>query len=845
VRGLTGLFVAIAALLVVTGAAGAPRPVPGERAALAAVRQAVKAGRLTPSAAKLDRAEIARAAHLVRVLPSGRRERVQVALEEVAALGRGLTSTRAAAVFGQLRANDDYFAQHDPPRGGTGTDITDADGIVYRYFAGRCFEFHPLANFSALNAHVAAKDAAGTERLADALVARGVSRAGGGTVWEYYFPFGGRPPWVSGMAQAVAAQAFARAASLVPGQSTAFLQEATRAFRAVPRLTMKLAAGPWIRLYSFSKNPVLNAQLQTVLSLETYANATSDSAASTLAARMKQAAAATVGRFDTGYWTNYSLAGNPSPLSYQKFVVQLLHKLAPDDPRFARAAGRFASYLKQPPAFKLADVPLGAVRFWLSKPASVSASTTAGRSMRLRLDEGWHTLSFGQPKRTGFYAITVTAVDLAGNRASFSALPMVRVPGSRHSSSKARSVSGTGAAPAASPFAVGAGVDDPAQATLAGSLGLRLVRMTVPWQPGQSAPAPAIVSSLQALPAGAALVLELSTAELPSDQAGRTALAQYAASLAQQTPSLRDLVLAPAPSAATAASYADVLAAVRAAVVAARTDVAVGPSFDGSTAQPQRAALNLGQRLAHDGTRVDLVSFRPAPAPAAGVWAAGDVGRLESALAKGLETAPPVLLDGVAIPATVPSSESGAYTGGAPPSAGAVSPVTQASAYAAAIGEASCSSDVSGVLLDRLVDDGAAATPATGLYYASGHAKPSAAAVKKAIRSVARGAVVCPGARARVTPTTLTFPEQLSRIAPASILLGCNRDCLYLATLDRADGRPLVARRGSVNGGDPAKTITLPKTTLRPGGYRLDIRLVSRVGPSAVTRQRSALLTVG
>ena len=53
----------------------------------------------------------------------------------------------------------DYFAQHGPPQGGTGTDITDADGIVYRYFARRCFEFHPLANFSALNARVARKDA--------------------------------------------------------------------------------------------------------------------------------------------------------------------------------------------------------------------------------------------------------------------------------------------------------------------------------------------------------------------------------------------------------------------------------------------------------------------------------------------------------------------------------------------------------------------------------------------------------------------------------------------------------------------------------------------------------------
>src|SRR5262249_30327437 len=367
------------------------------------------------------------------------------------------------------------------------------------------------------------------------------------------------------------------------------------AFQAVPRLTTRVSAGPWIRLYSFSKNPVLNAQLQTVLSLETYANATSDTAASTLAARMKQAAAVTMPRFDTGYWTNYSLAGNPSPLSYQKYVVQLLHKLAPDDPRFALAAARFAGYLKQPPAFKLADAPLGAVRFWLSKPASVSASTTAGRSIRLRLDGGWHTLRFGQPKLAGFYAVTVTAVDFAGNRTSFSALPMVRVRGPGHSAGKTRSVSGAGAAPATSPFAVGAGIDDAAQAALAGSLGLRLVRMTVPWQPGQTAPDPAVVSSLQALPADAGLVLELSAAELPGNDAGRAALAQYAASLARQTPSLRDLVLTPAPAAASASAYADALAAVGAAVVAVRTDAGVGPSFDGSTAQPQSTAALRGQ----------------------------------------------------------------------------------------------------------------------------------------------------------------------------------------------------------------------------------------------------------
>ena len=836
-------MVAVAALLVATGAAGAPPPVPGERAALAAVKHAVKSGWLSPATAGVDRHEIARAVHLVRVLPAGRRIHVEVALEQIGALGKNLTRPRATAVFGQLAANDDYFAQHRAPP--PGTDMTGTDGIVYRYFSGRCFEFHPLAEVSALNARVAAKDVDGTTRLAAALAARAVPRRGGGIVWEYYFPFGGRAPWVSGMAQAVAAQAFARAASLVPDESAALLDDAARAFAAVPRLTTGVAAGPWIRLYSFSANPVLNAQLQSVLSLESYAAATNDATAAALASKMEHAAAAMLARFDTGYWTHYSLAGNPSPLSYQKFVIQLLRKLAPADPRFAAAADRFATYLRQPPAFELANAPVGALRFWLSKPAFVSASTRAGRSVRLGLDAGWHTFRWPEPKRAGFYPVSVTAVDYAGNRASFTALPIVHVPAGRRSESARRTSTAAPAPATASSFAAGIGIDDSSQAALAGSLGLRLVRLAVAWQPGQTSPDPAVVSSLQAVPSGTALVLDLNAAQLPTADAGRAELAHYAASLARQTPGLHDLVLTPAPTQATASAYADALAAVRAAVEEVRTDVAVGPLLDGSVAKPGLTTIAVGRELAHDGAPADLVSFRPAPVPGPGVWATGDLHSLESALAKGLGATPPVLLDVPATPTTVPSSELSAYTGGPPPTAGAVSPAVQATTYGGAVEAASCSPGVAAVLLDRLVDVGSVPEPATGLYYASGHAKPSAGAVKRAIRAVARGAVVCPGLRSRVTPTTLTFPQQLPGSSAASVVLGCSRDCLYLVTLDQADGGPVVARRGTLAGGAPAQTIMLPRRTLRHGGYRVDVRLVSRVDPSTVTRRQSPLLAVG
>jgi hypothetical protein len=844
VRGLTGLLFAFVALLFASGAAGAAKPVPGQRAALAAVEHAVKAGRLSRPDASAGRREIARAVHLARVLPVGRRIHVEVALAQIGALGKKLTAPRARTLFGQLAANDDYFARHGAPR--PGTDIADADGIVYRYFAGKCFEFHPLADASALNARVAAKDVDGARRLAAALAARAVPRRGGGVDWEYYFRFGGgRPPWVSGMAQAVAAQAFARAAALVPDESAALSDEATRAFRAVPRLTTSVATGPWIRLYSFSRNPVLNAQLQSVLSLQTYAQATNDAAAATLASRMEQAAAASLWRFDTGYWTDYSLAGNPSPLSYQKFVIQLLHRLAPDDLRFAQAADRFATYLRQPPAFKVANASPGALRFWLSKPARVTAATPAGRSVRLNLDAGWHTFRWHEPKRSGFYRVGVTAVDYAGNRASFSALPMVHVPKAGRGGKQWRPTAGS--APASSPlFAAGSSIDGSQQAALAGSLGLRLVRLSVTWRPGQTSPDPALVSSLRALPPGAGLVLDLSAAQLPAADAQRAELARYAASLGGQTPALHDLVLTPGPSRETARGYAKALAAVRAAVRAARADVSVGLFLDGSSAKPQLTAVAVGRDLAEVGAGADLVSFRPAPVSGPGALATGDLDVLESALAKGLGTAPPVLIDALGTASTVPSLESSAYTGAGPPAAGAVPPDVQAATYADAIEDASCSPAVAGVLLDRLVDVGSAAEPATGLFYASGHAKPAVAAVKRAVRAVARGAAVCPGLVTPISPTTLTFPDQLSSSSAASVALGCNRDCLYLVTLDRANGKPIVASRGTLTGGAPATTITLPGRALRRGSsYRVDVRLVSRVGPRVVLRRRSPLLRPG
>ena len=301
-----------------------------------------------------------------------------------------------------------------------------------------------------LNARAASGDVEGTQELADALVARGVYQQGGGIGWEYDFPFsGGRAPWLSGMAQAVAAQAFARAATTVPEEATSYMNEATAAFRVIPRRLMtSVAAGPWIRLYAFSSLTVLNAQLQATISLQSYAAASGDTQAQTLATRMQNAAAAaTLGRFDTGYWSYYALPREPSPPDYHHYVVQLLTKLKTADPRFADAAVRFARLREGAARVPARERRRSArLRFWLSKPATVLAVTAAGPSKRLPLLGGWHTFTW-QPKRAGVYPVHITATDWNGHTFQVDAPPIVRVGSGAFAPVKPSTDDDTGAPP--------------------------------------------------------------------------------------------------------------------------------------------------------------------------------------------------------------------------------------------------------------------------------------------------------------------------------------------------------------------------------------------------------------
>ncbi len=293
--------------------------------------------------------------------------------------------------------------------------------IVYRTsWQGKRY-FHPLASFGKLNSAVTAGQRRRTNTLASNLVARG-TRERGALVWRYNARRDGPATWESGLAQAVAAQALARAGRM---------DAARRAFRAIPnRLLIRLPEGPWIKLYGYSDVVVLNAQLQATLSIAAYARLANDTRAKQLARSMRRTTLLMLGRFDTGTWSRYSLGGADSTFEYHEYVTSLLWKLARRTHgwRWRVYASRFRSYRYLPPRIRAGSrsrpffpVPAdgfrdsATVRFWLSKPATVTFRIS-GQTWRAGFGRGSHRYSL-PPRRLapGLHAVVATATDRFGN----------------------------------------------------------------------------------------------------------------------------------------------------------------------------------------------------------------------------------------------------------------------------------------------------------------------------------------------------------------------------------------------------------------------------------------------
>ena len=282
------------------------------------------AARVFPAGAGTISIRLYRDGRLLRKARGGAAARLAVATDRVAGYRAIVRVEPAEGWLGAVRIarTDVLCARHGP-----GSRDLYGDGLVFRSYGGVGYQFQPLLSFAALNNQVLQRRCGTARRLASALLARAV-RSDDAVYWEYGFSFEGGPvPWRSGFAQAVAAQALARAGVMLrdPGLSAV----AAASFRGLRRsLLMGLAGGFWIREYGFTDQVILNAQLQSIISLGSYAAIAESAAARRLTDELALATQRLLPSFDLGCWARYQLGGAAASLHYQTYHVELLRRLA-------------------------------------------------------------------------------------------------------------------------------------------------------------------------------------------------------------------------------------------------------------------------------------------------------------------------------------------------------------------------------------------------------------------------------------------------------------------------------------------------------------------------------------
>lgn len=361
---------------------------------------------------------------------------VTTTAHDLAAEGR-LWPSRLAMVEATLNANRRWWAHGTLLSYGQRVMFSGSQ-LEWEYYPGEGIQLQVLGTFGEANGLWQAGQATQLAQLLSEVIPL-ASHRGGGLTWEYYFPWeGGAPPWTSAMSQATALQALSHAyqATSNPYYLTVAAQ-ALSIFTRTPHqggVMVPTSHGARFVQYSFTPGtPILNAFLQSLIGLDTYAQVSGSQTAAQLFAEGDAEALWELPQFNTGAWSLYQ-PGEEDDLSYHELVTSFLQKLCTltGAAGYCTTATAFTSDLKTPPG--LSDLTSHtrprrpfALRFRLSKISKVGLTIRHGtrvvESTSATFPYGVH--SFSVPGlRTGAYTVTLTATDLAGNYTRDPAAPL-------------------------------------------------------------------------------------------------------------------------------------------------------------------------------------------------------------------------------------------------------------------------------------------------------------------------------------------------------------------------------------------------------------------------------------
>ncbi|HWI22614.1 MAG TPA: D-glucuronyl C5-epimerase family protein [Baekduia sp.] len=427
-----------------------------------ALKQLLAKGQLDQPTHDAYAANYAAAKKTLRKLKGTRKAQLAAVIKNLDATAmRGqLTSTRAPALFLTLERNRAWWEAGTPIGSGARISFPGSE-LVWQYYPGQGLQIQWLGTFGKANGYLKAKNVQNTKLklLLDEATVLASARAGG-LGWEYLFRFdGGTPPWVSGMAQATALQAFARAGikysaanSSDPARGAAYLATAHNGlaiFGAEPPEGVRVneASGPHYLIYSFARAlRVQNAFTQTISGLHDYAQLTGDPTGLQLFLQGEAELRAETPGYDTGAWSMYSNF-RESNLHYHGETINFLKTLCasltadaaaapanggvapggipPLDPAvYCAAEAKYRAYLTTPPVLSLRPSKLRkgkatSLKFTLSKISRVAVTVRRKDkvlySRTLTLGHGDRSVRF-KPANSGKADVTLSATDLAGNK---------------------------------------------------------------------------------------------------------------------------------------------------------------------------------------------------------------------------------------------------------------------------------------------------------------------------------------------------------------------------------------------------------------------------------------------
>ena len=355
---------------------------------------------------------------------------------EAIALRRQLTASRMKPLFLIVKRNAQFWLRSPFPAGRGYVQFRGSQ-MLFEYYVGEGLQLQPLANFKKANAlHGACVkpkagvgcNRAGLAKLLDEMVATRVRR-GRITAYEYYFDFGGRPPWISGMATATGIQAFGRAGQLL--NTTRWRRHAQAAMGAFTTpaptgvLTRGPLGGPHYLQYSMSPRLyIINALLQSVIGLYDYAEITGDPTAARLWRAAEPEARRELPANDIGDWSTYSYRGRESTREYYdlllEFTAGMCHRTKIE--QYCTTTRNFRNYLSKPATLSFSGPSTATkgqetqVRFNVDKLSAVqivitheNGKTSLNKTATFR--RGARSFTW-KPGATGAYSVSLSAKEL-------------------------------------------------------------------------------------------------------------------------------------------------------------------------------------------------------------------------------------------------------------------------------------------------------------------------------------------------------------------------------------------------------------------------------------------------